>query len=429
MRTAVALPIMTVVLVSACSLGNHATRPPEPPNPAGRGVTSVVPTTAAGSPTGNVASATAPTANSPADDLPTVEIAAVGDLTLGNTPRLPPNAAGYLASVRSALAAPIVFANLEGALTNSAATKCPTPTPSPSPSSSTSPMSAPPRASKPTITRSPSASGTPQTTASPSPRACFAFRMPPDFAASVLKSSGFTVLNSANNHSHDFGPSGVADTSAALKAAGIAQTGLPGQFALVSANGIRVAFIGFAPYDTTNDMRKGAAAQSLITLARAQADIVVVYMHAGAEGTRAAHVTGTEEYYLGEDRGNARAFAHAAIDAGADLVIGSGPHVLRGMEYYRGKLIAYSLGDFAGYYTFATNGTLALSGILHVRLDRAGRLVGGRFISTHLDAAGRPTLDPTGRAAAFINGLSRQDFGVAAAVINPDGTLAMPQRR
>ena len=96
---------------------------------------------------------------------------------------------------------------------------------------------------------------------------------------------------------------------------------------------------------------------------------MVVYMHAGAEGSAADHVTGREEYYLGEDRGNPEAFAHMAIDAGASLVIASGPHVLRGMQFYQGHLIAYSLGNFASYGNFATSGDLGMSVILHVTLS------------------------------------------------------------
>ena len=76
--------------------------------------------------------------------------------------------------------------------------------------------------------------------------------------------TGFTVLNSANNHSHDFGEQGLLDTSAALKAAGIAQTGLPGQIAIVHDGATSVAFIGFAPYTNTNNLLDFAAAKALI---------------------------------------------------------------------------------------------------------------------------------------------------------------------
>jgi len=239
----------------------------------------------------------------------------------------------------------------------------------------------------------------------------------------ILRDAGFTVFNSANNHSHDFGSRGVADTTLALRAAGIAQTGLPGQTAIVSAGGVRVAFIGFAPYATTNNLLDDVRARQLIASAKQSADLVVVYLHAGAEGSAATHVTGDDEWYLGEDRGNAREFAHAAIDDGADLVVSSGPHVLRGMEYYDGHLIAYSLGDFVGYGNFSTSGSLALSGALRVSLDAAGHPTSARFTSVRLDGIGRAAVDPAAEAAKFVNGLSAADFGASAAMIDPSGEI------
>src|SRR5204863_2221734 len=123
------------------------------------------------------------------------------------------------------------------------------------------------------------------------------------------------------------------------------------------------------------------AARRLIRKAARRADLVVCAIHAGAEGTSAVHVTGAEELYLGEDRGNAEAFAHMAVDAGADLVLGSGPHVLRGMEFYRDRLIAYSMGNFAGYHDFALDGVLADSAILRLTLAADGAFRRGRVRS------------------------------------------------
>ena len=312
-----------------------------------------------------------------------VTISVVGDTDLGDTPVLPPDPASYLAPVRSALAAQIVFGNLEGTLTGSTGSKC-----------------------------------------GPSSTDCFAFRAPPSYAQ-YLRDDGFTVLNSANNHSHDFGPQGVLDTSAALKAAGIVQAGLPGQIGVVHVGSTAVAFVDFAPYTDTNNLLDLATARTLIEQAKTKADIVVVYMHAGAEGSQADHVTGREETYVGEDRGNPQAFAHAAIDDGADLVVASGPHVLRGMEFYRGHLIAYSLGNFAGYHNFSNSGDLSLSGILKVTLDGNGRLLKGTFVSTQLDADGQPSVDPSGAAAHFVAQLSTEDFGSSAA-LSPAGTISPP---
>jgi len=94
--------------------------------------------------------------------------------------------------------------------------------------------------------------------------------------------------------------------------------------------------------------------------------------HLGGEGDGAQHVVPGEEYYLGQDRGNSIAFTHGVIDAGADLVVGSGPHVLRGFQWYHGHLIAYSLGNFCGYNTLGLDSVTSVSAMLHVTLNAQG---------------------------------------------------------
>src|SRR3954449_11822630 len=91
--------------------------------------------------------------------------------------------------------------------------------------------------------------------------------------------------------------------------------------------------------------------------------------------------------------GAPRRFAHAAIAAGADLVVGSGPHVIRGVEWYHHRLIAYSTGNFAGYHNFGLGGTLSLSAIFRVTLKPDGTFVKGRWISVRLADPGLPQLD------------------------------------
>ncbi len=311
-------------------------------------------------------------------------ISAVGDMELGNTPDLPPDPATYLQPVESALTAPIVFGNLEGTLTNASGSKC-----------------------------GGDASN------------CFAFRTPPSYAQ-IFRQNGFTVLNSANNHSHDYGQAGVSDTSAALQAAGITQAGLPGEIGLVTDGSTKVAFVDFAPYNNVNNLLDLSTARGLIAQARSEANVVVVYMHAGAEGSTADHVTGNEETYVGEDRGNAEVFAHDAIDAGAALVIASGPHVLRGLQFYHGHLIAYSLGDFANYNNFSMAGDLDLSGILTVTLHADGTYVGAHFTSLLLRATGQPMIDTSQASATFVNQLSSADFTSDAAIIQSNGQINPP---
>ncbi|MBO0815204.1 MAG: CapA family protein, partial [Actinobacteria bacterium] len=316
-----------------------------------------------------------------------VTIAAVGDTMLGSTPDLPPDPAGYFGAVRRELrrGAQIVFGNLEGTLTTATAGKC-------------GAMHAP-------------------------GGQCFAFRDPPRYVR-YLKHAGFTVLNNANNHSFDFGAAGQAQTVRAIRAAGLAQTGLPGQVTRVKAHGVKVAFVAFAPYADTASLLDIPVARALIKRAARRASVVVVYMHAGAEGAAADHVTGREEHYLGEDRGNPEAFAHMAIRAGASLVIASGPHVLRGIQFYRHHLIAYSLGDFAMYHDYATDGKLGMTVILHVTLSATGAFEDARIYPVQFTGQGQPV--PGGGAISFVSRLSARDFGASAARVLPSGVINAP---
>jgi poly-gamma-glutamate capsule biosynthesis protein CapA/YwtB (metallophosphatase superfamily) len=311
-----------------------------------------------------------------------ISIAAVGDTMLGNTPELPPEPATYLDPVRGELSGDVVFGNLEGTLTEVAESpKC-----------------------------------------GPNSTECFAFRAPPEYAHH-LADAGFSVMSNANNHSYDFGEAGEDETIEALHSAGIEQTGLPGEVTVVKAGARRVAFVGFAPYSNTASLTDLEAARALIDQADADADIVVVAIHAGAEGSDADHVTGAEEIYLGEDRGNPEEFAHLAVDAGADLVLGSGPHVLRGIELYKHRLLAYSLGNFCGFHNFTTEGSLGESVVLHLTLSPSGAFRSGRLASLRLIEAGQPVPDPSGEAAATIASLSAEDFGPSAVGVGPDGRL------
>jgi hypothetical protein len=253
---------------------------------------------------------------------------------------------------------------------------------------------------------------------------CFAFQAPPS-TAGQLRALGFGLVNQANNHALDYGESGRAQTLAALGRAGIASTGLPGEITTVKVAGIRVAFLGFAPYSFDANLLDIPAAQMLVRRARKRASVVVVFIHAGAEGADELHTPYGSEYYLGEDRGNPRAFAHAVINAGASLVLGSGPHVIRGIERYRGRLIAYSLGNFVGYHTLAGGGVLSDSGILRVKLSDRGRLLAARWISIRL-AGGLPRPDRSDASARLVAALSREDFPSGHYTIPPNGRFRLP---
>jgi poly-gamma-glutamate capsule biosynthesis protein CapA/YwtB (metallophosphatase superfamily) len=245
---------------------------------------------------------------------------------------------------------------------------------------------------------------------------CYAFQAPPSMS-SLLRSAGFDIMNMANNHAYDYGPVGRAQTITALRRVQVASTGAPGQITVLTVKGTRVAFLGFAPYPWAARLDKIPSAVALVKKAATMADLVVVAIHAGAEGSSATHVPRGIEYFLGENRGNSRAFAHAVVNAGADLVVGSGPHVLRGIEQYHGRLIAYSLGNFAGWNNFGMGGQLSESGILRVKLDANGVPTSTHWIPIRLTGPGIPTIEHDGTSKRLVKQLSKQNFGGAAGII------------
>ncbi|MCZ7590064.1 MAG: CapA family protein [Gaiella sp.] len=312
-----------------------------------------------------------------------VAIVATGDIVMGSTPNLPPDGGrSFFSDVQTDLAGDVVLGNLEGTLSTGGGSKC----------------------------------GKGSTN-------CFAFQTPPSYAR-WLRDAGFTTLNLANNHAYDFGAGGLRQTTNALAGAGLQWTGRPGQITVQKVGAIRVALVGFAPYPWAQSLTDIAAAKRLVRKAAREADVVVVSMHAGAEGAERQHVTRRNELFLGENRGNPVRLAHAAVDSGADLVVGHGPHVLRGMEWYKGRLIAYSLGNFAGYKVFALGGPLSTSGILRVTLRGDGRFETGRLVPTHLVGAGLPAIDPAEAAHGVVRTLSREDFGTRGVKISRDGILS-----
>jgi poly-gamma-glutamate capsule biosynthesis protein CapA/YwtB (metallophosphatase superfamily) len=250
---------------------------------------------------------------------------------------------------------------------------------------------------------------------------CFAFQAPPGNAP-ALRWAGIEAVNQANNHAFDFGVSGQAQTLAALRRAQVLVTGRPGQVTLAQVNNVNVALLGFAPYPWASNLLDVRRARRQIAAAARRASVVIVAIHAGAEGADRDHVPHGHEHAFGEDRGNARAFAHAAIDAGADLVVGSGPHVIRGVERYHDRLIAYSLGNFAGWHNFSMGKKLSLSAILKVDLAPDGTPTDGTWISMRLKNPGIPTPDNTNTSAKLAAKLSKEDFGPNAGM-KPSGAL------
>jgi poly-gamma-glutamate capsule biosynthesis protein CapA/YwtB (metallophosphatase superfamily) len=321
----------------------------------------------------------------------TITLSATGDIIMGSAPNKLPadDGEGFFDSVRDALKADLVMGNLEQPLTgDTGSSKC----------------------------------------GSPARANCFAFRAPPAYAEHLVD-AGFQLLNTANNHSKDFGAQGYKNTVAALEKAGLEHTGAEDQITVVEVKGVKVAVVGFSSYAGANNLNDLDAARAVIEEAAGQADVVVVQVHMGAEGSDKGHVKPGNELFFGENRGDPIKFSKTVIDAGADVVVGHGPHVLRGMQFYKGKLIAYSLGNFAGGgKTLSSNGVLKHGGVLQVSLTRDGSFAGGKFLSTYLDGTGKPIRDGAKeRGRELVRELSTEDFGDDAATIGEDGSISAPR--
>jgi len=253
-------------------------------------------------------------------------------------------------------------------------------------------------------------------------KGCWLYRTPTEYAMRLVE-AGVDAVSLANNHANDFEAEGRASTRAALDAAGIAWSGPVGSAPVLVRGGRRIGFIAFSKSAGQHDLRRLDDVRRRVAELAERADLVVVSVHGGAEGVDAQHTPDGTETFIGEDRGNLRAFAHTAIDAGADLVFGHGPHVLRGLEVYNGRLIAYSLGNFVTYGGFSYEGPKGLSALLLVDLHPDGRFAGGQLIAGRQVHPGGPLLDPDRRAISVVRDLSAADFGEAAPIIDPDGTL------
>jgi poly-gamma-glutamate capsule biosynthesis protein CapA/YwtB (metallophosphatase superfamily) len=331
-----------------------------------------------------------PAASKPVESasVDSITLSATGDIMMSNAPnRMPPDDGdGFFDSVRADLKSDLVMGNLEQPLT---------------PDTGTSKCGSPPSAN------------------------CFAFRSPTSYAKH-LKDAGFQLMNLANNHVKDFGSNGAANTREALDGVGIGYTGNEDEIKVVEVKGIKVAVVGFSPYAGANNLNDLDHTKSVIEEAKGQADLVVVQVHMGAEGTDKQHVKKGSELFFGENRGDPIKFSHAAIDAGADVVIGHGPHVLRGMEFYQGKLIAYSLGNFAGGgKTLSRNGVLKYAGVLRVTLNKDGSYAGGELRSTYMNAVGLPTRDKQNeQGRKLVAQLTAADFGATGAKVGDDGSIA-----
>jgi len=321
----------------------------------------------------------------------TICIAAVGDIMLGSSypdsSKLPSDSAksSFKSAVKYFEGADVVFGNLEGTLLDSGM----------------------PDSHKKQLETG------------------YLFRMPTQYGR-VLKDAGFNLVSVANNHITDFDNKGCVSTTKTLADNGIQYAGLETcPTTIFERNGIKYGFCAFSPNSRTVHLLDSVNQRHIISKLKQQCDVVIVSFHGGAEGAQYEHVPFKMESFLNAKRGDVHQFAHNAVDAGADIVLGNGPHVSRAMETYKGRLIAYSLGNFCTYKSVSVAGVCGMAPLLKVYLNKKGEFLNGNIIAfrqTHERGLSRDTAN---RVVQRIKTLTESDFPESGLNIDEDGQISL----
>jgi poly-gamma-glutamate capsule biosynthesis protein CapA/YwtB (metallophosphatase superfamily) len=304
-----------------------------------------------------------------------ISIVAVGDIMMGtNYPSesyLPPKDVFLLNPVSEILSqADLTFGNLEGTILNSG--------------------------------------GTPKKCSDPS--LCYAFRQP-EYFVQQLKNAGFDFMSVANNHMGDFGDIGRLNTCKVLRSNGIRYAGLIScPWDTLTYNGLKIGLTAFAPNSGCLSLNDDKLIVQTVKKLSELCDIVIFSFHGGAEGSSKTHITRSDELFLGENRGNVYRIARLAIDAGADLVLGHGPHVTRAIDYYKGRFITYSMGNFCTYGRFNLSGVSGIAPIFKINVKRDGSFISGKITSIKQLGEGGPSLDESQGALEQIKNLTKIDL-------------------
>ena len=242
------------------------------------------------------------------------------------------------------------------------------------------------------------------------PSKCYSFRSPEDYGQ-YLEESGFDVMSIANNHIGDFGEIGIKNTAKTLEKHNIAYAGIFAQEATTfEKDNVTYGFCAFAPNNDCIKIHNLPNAVRIVKELKEKSDIVIVSFHGGAEGFDHTHVPRKTEIYYGEDRGDVYKFAHTMIDAGADIILGHGPHVSRAFEVYKNRFIAYSLGNFCTFSRFNLTGIKGYAPIAEIIVDPEGNFMEGQIHSAKQTNGIYPFMDEKKRALQEIQKLTQEDF-------------------
>lgn len=254
----------------------------------------------------------------------------------------------------------------------------------------------------------------------------YSFRMPTHFTP-LLNEAGYDFLSMANNHARDFGDEGIASTERMLTEQGIAFCGIAGhqESVVVELNGVKYGICAFGHNSYTLKHSDLDLVKRILTDLRQKSNIVIVSFHGGAEGKAHNHLPYGQETFLGENRGDLRNFAHFCIDNGADVVYGHGPHVVRAMEVYKDRFIAYSLGNFCTPYGMNLTGISGYSPIVKITIGTNGTFHHGKIYSFIQTKGVGPRIDHTLSVAKEIKRLTEEDIQDSPIRIDSEGNITL----
>ncbi len=253
------------------------------------------------------------------------------------------------------------------------------------------------------------------------PKVCYVFRSPERYVQNLV-TAGFDVMSIANNHAGDFGDMGTRSTIRTLETAGIYHAGqLAKPYTTFEKKGVKYGFVAFAPNSGCVNINDLEGARKIVLHLDSICDVVMVSFHGGAEGPQYQHVPRNYELFYEENRGNVYQLAHTLIDAGADVVFGHGPHVVRAVEVYKDRFIAYSLGNFCTYGGINVSGINGLAPIVKVYTDKQGAFLQAKITSGIQDFMTSVKIDSQKQVIKKMQLLTQQDFPDAKIAIDDEG--------
>ena len=257
----------------------------------------------------------------------------------------------------------------------------------------------------------------------------YSFRTPTSYGH-LLKEAGFDYMSMANNHANDFGQEGIQSTEKVLKEQGILFSGIAGrtESAVIERKGLKIGLCAFGHNSYTLKHTDLATVGRIVDDLVKRCDLVIVSFHGGAEGRTQRHLPQGGETFLGENRGSLRQLAHFCVDHGADIVYGHGPHVVRGVEVYKGRFIAYSLGNFCTPYNVSLTGISGYAPVVEISIDKDGQFLNGQ-IHPFLQTRGvGPRTDKNKSVITEMKRLSESDLPQSQASIDSDGHIRLKSK-